>query len=53
MEHTIDPTHIHHAWDNTLAPSLRIASGDTVSYELLMAGHGQVAEGDSLRRHAL
>ena len=27
--------------------SLRISSGDTVNYELLMAGHGQVKEGDS------
>jgi len=47
MEHTIDPARIHYAWDNRLEPTLRISSGDTVSYELLMAGHGQVSEGDS------
>ena len=47
MEHTIDSDRIHHAWDHTLEPSLRISTGDTVSYELLMAGHGQVREGDS------
>lgn len=40
----IDPQRIHHRWDNTLEPSLRVASGDTVHYELLMAGHGQVLE---------
>ncbi len=47
MEHRIDPQRIHHAWDNALEPSLRIASGDTVQYDLLMAGHGQVHEGDT------
>jgi acetamidase/formamidase len=45
MEHRIDPQRIHHSWDNTLEPSLRIGSGDTVHYDLLMAGHGQVHEG--------
>jgi acetamidase/formamidase len=44
MEHTIDRQRIHHSWDNTLEPSLRVASGDTVHYDLLMAGYGQVAE---------
>jgi acetamidase/formamidase len=47
MEHHIDPQRIHHAWDNTLEPTLIVASGDTVHYDLLMAGHGQVHEGDS------
>jgi acetamidase/formamidase len=46
MDHTIDPTLIHHAWDRTLEPALTIASGDTVHYDLRMAGHGQIAEGD-------
>ena len=46
MEHRIDPSRIHHNWDNTLEPTLRVASGDTVHYEILMAGHGQVREGD-------
>jgi acetamidase/formamidase len=47
MEHTIDPNRIHHGWDNTLEPTLRVASGDAVHYDILMAGHGQVREGDS------
>jgi acetamidase/formamidase len=46
MDHTIDPTRIHHAWDRTLEPVLTIASGDSVHYDLRMAGHGQIAEGD-------
>jgi acetamidase/formamidase len=45
MEHQIDPQRIHHGWDNRLEPTLRISSGDTVHYDLLMAGHGQVHEG--------
>jgi len=45
MEHTFEETRIHHEWDSTLEPALRIASGDTVHYELRMAGHGQVEEG--------
>jgi acetamidase/formamidase len=47
MDHTIDPTHVHHGWDRTLEPVMTIASGDTVQYDLRMAGHGQIAEGDS------
>jgi acetamidase/formamidase len=50
MEHTIDPRRIHHGWDNTLEPALHVASGDTVHYELLMAGHGQVREGDTFEQ---
>jgi acetamidase/formamidase len=46
MEHTIDPARVHHGWDRTLEPVLRIASGDIVHYDLRMAGHGQIAEGD-------
>ncbi len=47
MEHQIDANRIHHGWDNTLQPTLRISSGDIVHYDLLMAGHGQVHEGAS------
>lgn len=47
MEHQIDPQRIHHSWDSALAPALRVASGDTVHYDLLMAGHGQVHEDDA------
>jgi acetamidase/formamidase len=43
--HVIDPTSIHHDWDDELEPALVIASGDVVEFELLMAGHGQVVEG--------
>lgn len=44
-EHAIDPSLIHHAWDRSLAPALAIASGDTVHFDLRMAGDGQVFEG--------
>ena len=46
MEHTIDPTRVHHGWDRTLEPVLTIASGDVVHYDLRMAGHDQIAEGN-------
>jgi acetamidase/formamidase len=45
-EHRIDPERVHHIWDRGLDPILRVASGDTVHYDLRMAGHGQVREGD-------
>jgi acetamidase/formamidase len=41
----IDPTRIHHAWDASLEPTLRIASGDSVQFDIRMAGHGQVENG--------
>lgn len=44
-EHFIDGTRVHHTWDNSLEPVLAIHSGDTVHYDLLMAGEGQVREG--------
>jgi acetamidase/formamidase len=44
-EHTIDPTRIHHEWDASLEPTLRIESGDTVHFDIKMAGHGQVEQG--------
>ncbi len=47
MEHQIDAKRIHHEWDNTLDPTLRVDPGDVVHYDLLMAGHGQVQEGDT------
>ena len=52
MEHAIDPTRVHHQWDNRLEPVLRVASGDVVHYELRMAGHGQVSEGDGYEETA-
>ncbi len=46
-EHVIDPNRIHHAWDRSLEPALSIASGDTVHVDVPMAGHGQIAPGDT------
>ena len=47
MEHRIVPGAIHHAWDNSLAPVLRIQSGDSVRFALEMSGRGQVRENDT------
>jgi len=44
-EHVIDPSVIHHQWDADLEPILAIASGDTVSYDIKVAGEGQVWPG--------
>jgi acetamidase/formamidase len=44
-EHTWDASRIHHAWDLSLEPPLRIESGDTVHYDIPMAGDGQLARG--------
>lgn len=46
-EHVIDRTRIHHVWDRDLEPALTIASGDTVHYDIRMAGDGQVRFGDT------
>ena len=46
-EHVFDAAAFHHAWDNSLEPQLVVQPGDTVHYELLMAGHGQVEENSS------
>lgn len=52
MEHTIEPGRVHHSWDNRLAPVLTVDSGDVVHYQLRMAGHGQVKEGDAYEQTA-
>ncbi|MFG3151441.1 acetamidase/formamidase family protein [Streptomyces sp. NPDC048219] len=44
-EHRIDPDLVHHAWDASLHPTLRIEPGDTVHFDLKMAGHGQIRHG--------
>ena len=44
-EHVIDPGRIHHAWDASLEPTLRIEPGDTVHFDIKMAGSGQVENG--------
>jgi acetamidase/formamidase len=41
----IDATRIHHQWDASLEPTLRVSSGDVVHFDLQMAGHGQVENG--------
>src|SRR5256886_7353518 len=45
MEHEIDASRVHHHWDNRLEPTLRVASGDVVSFQLAMAARGQIHEG--------
>ena len=52
QEHVIDPDRIHHAWDASLEPSLRIEPGDVVHFDLRMAGHGQVENGWPYERAA-
>ena len=47
MEHVIDPTRVHHAWNRDREPTLRIADGDSVRFALRMAGAEQIREGDS------
>ncbi len=47
MEHVIDPTRMHHAWNRDREPTLRIADGDSVRFALRMAGAEQIREGDS------
>ena len=46
MEHEIDATRFHHNWDSSREPTLVIESGDTVAYDLHMAGWRQIKEGD-------
>ena len=46
-EHVVDPHRIHHVWDMSLEPVLVIDSGDTVHFDIPMAGAGQVFEGAS------
>jgi acetamidase/formamidase len=45
MEHVIDASRVHHHWDNRLEPTLHVASGDVVDFDLAMAGRGQIHEG--------
>jgi acetamidase/formamidase len=44
-EHVIDASLIHHEWDASLEPTLRIESGDSIDFDIKMAGHGQVEQG--------
>ena len=45
--HTFDKGSYHHAWDRELVSALTVESGDTVHFDLLMAGDGQIDEGSS------
>jgi acetamidase/formamidase len=49
-EHVIDSGRVHHRWDRTLEPALRIAPGDVVHYDLAMAGRGQIERGDEFEK---
>jgi acetamidase/formamidase len=40
--HTIHRAHIHHGWDNSFAPRLKIAPGDTIDIETVDASSGQL-----------
>ena len=40
--HTIHKAHIHHGWDNSFAPRLTIAPGESVLFETLDASSGQL-----------
>ena len=44
-DHVIDPSVIHHQWDADLEPIRAVSSGDTVSYDIKVAGDGQVWPG--------
>jgi len=41
-KHTIHREHIHHGWDNALAPKLKIAPGEIIQFETLDASSGQL-----------
>jgi len=43
-EHVFDASVYHHAWDRDLEPALTVQPGDTVHFDLLMAGDRQVQE---------
>jgi acetamidase/formamidase len=46
-DHEIDPSLIHHQWDSSLEPILAVNSGDTIHYDIRVAGDGQVWPGAS------
>ena len=41
-QHTIHREHIHHGWDNSFAPCLKIAPGESIQFETLDASSGQL-----------
>ena len=46
MEHKLGRDGYHHRWERDLEPTLEIASGDVVEFDLEMAGAGAIREGD-------
>ena len=40
--HTIHRAHIHHGWDNSFVPQLRVAPGDSIQFETVDASSGQL-----------
>ena len=46
MEHRLDRTRFNHRWELDTEPTLEIASGDVVEFDLEMAGAEQIHEGD-------
>lgn len=44
-EHIWDASRIHHAWDLSLEPALHVESGDTIHFDIPMAGEGQLVRG--------
>src|SRR5688500_6221087 len=44
-EQTVDEARIHHASHLSLKPALRIDSGDTIHFDIPMAGDGQIPRG--------
>ena len=51
-EHVIDRIRIHHVWNRDIEPALVVASGDTVDYDIPMAGDGQVQFGSTFAESA-
>jgi acetamidase/formamidase len=47
-KHTIHARHHHHGWDNSLEPVLRVAPGDTVTFETVDASGGQLSAASTM-----
>jgi acetamidase/formamidase len=46
VDHHLDRSGFHHRWELDTEPTLAIASGDVVEFDLEMAGAGKIREGD-------
>ncbi len=42
LRHTLHCHHSHYGWDNSLAPALRVAPGETVEFDIIDASGGQL-----------